>query len=81
MNTHELKITNLQFDQLAIGKMRAQVRYNDRDFAAGDMLILKEWEPVIKKFTGRTLPAKVLHVWKGDGLAEGFVLLTVRALK
>jgi hypothetical protein len=81
MKTHELKITADHFTDVSTGKKRAELRYNDRAFAAGDMLILKEWDTIISSYTGRSLAAKVTHFYAAPYLAEGYVMLSIRLLK
>lgn len=81
MKTHELKITADNFEDVAKGRKRAELRYNDRAFAAGDMLILKEWDTIISSYTGRSLAAKVTHFYAGLYLPEGYVMLSIRLLK
>lgn len=43
--THELKLWPEYFEQVRNGRMRFQLRRNDRDFKVGDHLLLKEWDP------------------------------------
>ena len=43
--THELKIWPEFFKQIRNGRMKFQLRRNDRDFQVGDELLLKEWDP------------------------------------
>jgi hypothetical protein len=42
--THELKIWPEYFAQVRNGRMKFQLRRNDRDFKVGDQLLLKEWK-------------------------------------
>lgn len=43
---HDLKIWPQFFDALASGTKTFEVRKNDRDFRAGDLLRLREWDPL-----------------------------------
>jgi len=43
--THELKIWPEYFNQVRNGRMKFQLRRNDRDFKVGDELLLKDWQP------------------------------------
>jgi ASC-1-like (ASCH) protein len=81
MNTHELKLDTANWDAVATGKKRAELRINDRKFAAGDMLLFREWEPRILKHTGRSMAAKITHVYEGEHLLEGYAMLSIRLLK
>ena len=57
---------------------------DDRGFEVGDMLCLREWEPVSKVYTGRELYAWVSYrlgaqeAPEGGGLTAGFVVLGIR---
>jgi hypothetical protein len=51
--THELKIWPIYFDARKDGKKTFELRVNDRDFKVGDRVLLKEWCPLKKEYTGR----------------------------
>ncbi|EHF8592063.1 DUF3850 domain-containing protein [Salmonella enterica] len=55
---HDLKIHPKYFEPVAAGKKRAEVRINDRDYNAGDTLILREYDPK-KGFTGQKVVALI----------------------
>ena len=44
MTIHELKIWPQYFDAIASGIKTFEVRKDDRGFAVGDTLVLKEWK-------------------------------------
>jgi hypothetical protein len=59
-----------------------ELRKNDRDFEAEDILELAEIDPTDESFTGLTLQRKVTHVLKGEdaerfGLKEGYSILSL----
>ena len=70
----DLKIVQPHFDDVASGRKKAELRKDDRDFAVGDMLILREWTGT--EYTGRKISATITHILKdcGFGLAEGVSL-------
>jgi site-specific DNA-cytosine methylase len=43
--THELKTWPSYFEAILRGEKRHECRLNDRDFAVGDVLVLREWDP------------------------------------
>jgi hypothetical protein len=45
MKTHELKTWPLSFEALLAGQKRHEYRPDDRGFAVGDLLHLREWRP------------------------------------
>ena len=85
MKTHELKIWPSFFEAVANGTKTFECRKNDRDFALGDTLILKEYDPaknvVIdkRKLTGRTLIRTVGFVVHGGGfgVASGYCVMSL----
>ena len=52
------------FDLVASGKKKFELRLNDFNVAEGDTLILEEWNPDKKEFTGRVIEKKVVYVLK-----------------
>ena len=53
MQVHYLKIWPVFFDRVVSGEKTFEIRRNDRDFSAGDMLCLQEWDVEDQKLTGR----------------------------
>ncbi|MFC1700119.1 DUF3850 domain-containing protein [Patescibacteria group bacterium] len=49
------------FELTRTGKKRYECRLADFDVEVGDILILKEWDPKTKKYTGRKLKKRILH--------------------
>lgn len=70
--THELKTWPGPFGAMRLGLKSFEVRKDDRNFAVGDTLILKEFDPVEKKYSGMFLEAKV--IWKLPGGQFGIAL-------
>ncbi len=68
------KIHPQYFDLVAKGKKRFEFRIADFDVKEGDMLVLEEWDPDVKKYTGRSLIKKVGYTLKLtiDDLARQF---------
>ena len=53
MQIHELKTWPKYYAQIVSGAKRFEIRYNDRDFAVGDLLFLREYNIEIHQYTGR----------------------------
>jgi hypothetical protein len=71
---HELKVWPVFFDALLSGIKPFEIRKNDRDFWAGDLLVLNEFEPEGRGYTGRGLTRTVSYVTDYEQQA-GFVVL------
>lgn len=76
MKTHELKILPEYFVGIACGEKKAELRRNDRQFAIGDMLLLKELG-VTKEYSGRQVECVITDVADVDAFAKGYVLLSI----
>jgi hypothetical protein len=81
---HDLKTWPRFFQSVREGEKRAEIRKNDRGFAVGDVLTLREWNPESREYSGRFVVARVTHILYGpemvdgsDGLASGFVSLSI----
>ncbi|PIY96103.1 MAG: RNA-binding protein [Candidatus Kerfeldbacteria bacterium CG_4_10_14_0_8_um_filter_42_10] len=58
------KIWPEYFEAVATGKKKYELRLNDFEIADGDTLILEEWNPKTKEYTGRKIEKKVTYVGK-----------------
>ncbi len=56
------KIWPKYFDQVLSGKKKFELRLNDFEVSDGDTLVLEEWNPETKKYTGRKIEKKVTFV-------------------
>lgn len=75
---HELKILPKYFRQVLKGNKTFELRKDDRNYNAGDKLILKEFED--ERFTGCQLEKTITYVFKGGqyGLEKGYVILAIK---
>ena len=58
------KIWPEYFDAILSGKKKFELRLNDFQVNEGDVLLLEEWDPVTKMYTGRNIEKKVTYVGK-----------------
>lgn len=72
MQTIEKKVWPEYFQQILDGRKTFEVRLNDFEINEGDTLVLKEWDPSTKDYTGRELTRKVGYIgkWKIDDLTK-----------
>jgi len=58
------KIWPEYFDAILQGKKKFELRLGDFEVEEGDILVLEEWDPKTKEYTGRTVEKTVTHVGK-----------------
>jgi len=82
---HELKCWPESFAAVLDGRKSVEIRKADRDFRAGDQLLLREYIPSESNrsagpYTGRSCVVEITHVLAGGqfGLASDYVALSVR---
>ena len=75
--THNLKIWPEYFAAVRGGLKRAELRWNDREYQAGDILDLCEWDPNEESFTGDFISVTVTHVADLGQWMPGYVLLSI----
>lgn len=77
---HELKILPKYFNRVLDGSKTFEVRNNDRDFQAGDTVLLQEYDPQLEggaRYTGRDLSFTIGYVFPfEDSHQVVFSLLT-----
>ena len=66
MTTIKKKIPPEYFELIISGKKKFELRLADFDVAEGDILILEEWNPDTKEYTGRKLKKKAGYILKFD---------------
>ena len=78
MVEHKLKIKSEYFSAVINKTKTAEVRYNDRNYQVGDILILNEIDS-LGNFTGNKCSVIVTHVLDDNQyLQTGFVMLSFR---
>ena len=79
MTTHELKLSTHYWDAVTTGQKTFEVRYNDRGYQKGDVLILREWGEGAYVSWGYERPweCRVTYVHSGLGMAPGYVVLGI----
>jgi len=77
---HELKTWEEYFNAIASGEKNFELRKNDRGFLVGHELLLREYSPESKTFTGRTVRRKISYLLSGTdaeqfGLKPGYCIM------
>lgn len=86
---HVLKTDPAVFQDVLDGKKTFEIRFNDRGYQVGDLVVLKETkftgqqmksgEPLI--YTGREIQKRISYVLSGYGLHEGWVIFGIQDIK
>jgi len=71
---HELKIEPQYLKNLLSGKKKVEIRYNDRDYQVGDVLVF--WN----ESQDDNVYFKITHIHSGLGMADRYVALSVKQI-
>jgi len=75
MKTHKLKTIQPYFDNCYTGKKNFEVRFNDRQFVAGDEIELLEYDSITDTYSGRSVKGVISYVLRGfEALKDGYVV-------
>lgn len=66
---HEKKTWPEYFQKIIEGDKKFELRLADWECKEGDTLVLREWDPKTKDYTGRTMEKEVTYVLKTKDLA------------
>ena len=66
VGVHVLKTWPEYFEAVYFGDKTFEVRFDDRDYKVGDTLVLREWDPKTKEYSGRQLEVRVTYLMKDD---------------
>ena len=77
MNEYKLKIKSEYYVDVINGTKTAEIRYNDRNYQVGDILILNEIDS-LGNFTGNSCQVVVTHILDdAEYLRDGYVMLSI----
>ena len=73
MRTVKKKVWPKYFDLVRSGKKKFELRLADFDIEEGDILLLQEWNPDTKEYTGREIEVKpsYIHKFNIDQFGQG----------
>ena len=74
--THQLKIGIERLNNILAGRKKVEIRFNDRDYQAGDLLQFKpDNSELICPYD-----YEITHVHSGLGMQEGYVALSIECI-
>lgn len=71
---HELKILPEYYQAVIDGLQIFEIRYNDRNYRVGDVLVLKEWDGENGMYTGRECKKQVMYI-TNYAQQDGYVVM------
>ncbi len=81
MTTHELKTWPAYYAAVVSGHKTFEARKNDRGFCVGDFLLLKEFDPLTRVFSGNSVLVRVTYILDSPQfVAPGIVIMAFRRL-
>lgn len=80
MKTHYLKVWTKQFDAVRRGAKTHEVRKGDRDYRAGDIVILREFDPNERRYTGKCMEVQITFITRGGtfGIPDDICVMSIR---
>jgi hypothetical protein len=82
MKIHELKTIDPYFQNVWDGNKKFEVRFNDRDFKVGDLLLLKKYDIPSKMYLPVEILCDVIYLLSDEKyVKEGFVVLGIKIIK
>lgn len=78
MRIHELKTVHPFFEEVASGAKTFEIRVNDRDFQAGDTLLLRQWDDETQQFGQKILVRTVTYILQDERfLPPGYCCMSI----
>ncbi len=82
LRTHKLRTWPAEFKAMKAGLKKFEWRRDNRKFKVGDMLILNEWNPKVKDFTGNFLIVKITYILREKfGCPKGYCIMSIDIIK
>lgn len=74
---HELKLREQFYGSVLAGLKTFEVRFNDRNYQVGDVLVLKEWDWVQERFSGREIEKEVTYITNYEQ-KDGYIVMSIK---
>ncbi len=78
--THQLKTWPSFFDAIKNGRKTFEIRIDDRGFECGHTLNLREFNPLIGRFTGRSIKRKITYITDFEQKPK-YVVMSIKPIK
>lgn len=75
---HYVKCETVFFEDVVNDYKTFEVRKNDRDYQAGDDIVLREWDKELQEFTGREDRVTIIYLLEDyPGIEAGYCILGI----
>lgn len=75
---HELKCIEPHFSDVENGNKKFEIRLKDRNFAVGDVLILRQYFLESNKYSGKKVRCRVTHILDNEDFCkEGYCIMSI----
>jgi len=82
MKTHELKCWPEFFSLIVDGTKTFDLRKNDRGYEVGDLLVLREYDPIRQRYTELHHTVSVDYILREfAGLMPGYCILSIKPVQ
>jgi hypothetical protein len=76
-NIHTLKYIQPYFNQIWLGKKKAEIRKNDRDFKLGDIIYLQEYNKEKNTFSKYQIKIRITDILENfEGIELGYCMFS-----
>ncbi len=81
--THHVKCWPRFYKAIDNGTKPFEVRFDDRNYRVGDILIIQEYDPESNYFSGNEVSREITYKVNGRafGIQEGFCVLGLKAIE
>ena len=77
--THQIKITPVHYKEIANERKKFEIRYNDRNYKTGDMVVLKEYLGK-ENYSGRKIYIKINDIFDISDIIKNYVAFTFKII-
>ena len=75
---HELKIWPAYFEPVLKGDKTFEYRVNDRNYQLHDTLLLREYDPEKKEYSGREIEVTITYILYVAGNGNNYAIMAIR---
>lgn len=86
---HDVKSWGMFYQDIKTGERTSDIRKNDRRYAVGDVMNLKEYDPVTATYTGDSQKVKITYLQcnksnpcaiSREALSDDYVVLSIKKI-